>query len=180
MKRTIFTFGTIVGLVVGVFIVFITWLEGNSHHVGNYVIGYSAQVIAFAFIFVGVKNFRDKYNDGVISFGKAFKIGLGIAAIGATLYVLIWLVDFYGFNPDFMDKYAAHMVKEVQDSGVTGAALEKKMAQINGMKEMYKSPLFVVLFTYAEVLPVAIAISLISALILKRRQVKPAVRQVMA
>ncbi len=180
MKRTIFTFGTIVGLVIGVFIVFITWLEGNSHHVGNYIIGYSAQVIAFAFIFVGVKNFRDKYNEGVISFGKAFKIGLGIAAIGATFYVLIWLVDFYGFNPDFMDKYAAHMVKEVQDSGVTGATLEKKMAQINGMKEMYKSPLFVVLFTYAEVLPVAVAISLITALILKRRQPKPVARQAIA
>jgi hypothetical protein len=38
----------------------------------------------------------------------------------------------------------------------------------------------VVLFTYAEVLPVAIAISLISALILKRRQVKGMVRQAVA
>ena len=54
------------------------------------------------------------------------------------------------------------------------------MAQINGMKDMYKSPLFVVLFTYAEVLPVAIAISLITALILKRRRVKPVVRQAIA
>ena len=170
MKRTIFTFGTIVGLVVGVFIVFITWLEGNSHHVGNYIIGYSAQVIAFAFIFVGIKNFRDKYNQGVISFGKAFRIGLGIAAIGATLYVLIWLVDFYGFNPDFMDKYAAHLIKQAQDSGASPAVLSQKIAEANSMKELYKSPVWVVLFTYLEALPVGVVIALLAALILKRKQ----------
>lgn len=170
MKKTILTFGGIAGLVIGLFILVIAWLcEKNPNFTGNEIVGYGAQIIAFSFIFVGVKNFRDKFNQGRLSFGKAFTIGLGITLIGGTIYVLIWLVDFYVFIPDFMDKYAAHLQKDVKDSGVSQAVMDKKIAQINGIKEMYKNPLFVILITYAEVLPVGLIISLLTALILKRK-----------
>ena len=39
-------------------------------------------------------------------------------------------------------------------------------------QEMYKNPVFVVLMTYAEVLPIGLLVTLISALVLKRK-VKP-------
>jgi amino acid transporter len=178
MKRNIIIFGGIAGLVIGVFILLITRLdEIGLHHAGNEIVGYAAQVIAFSFIFVGVKNFRDKFNEGNISFGKAFKIGLGITLIGSTIYVLIWLVDFYVFIPDFMEKYAARMLKEVKDSGVSDAVKDKKVAEINSLKEMYKNPLMVILFTYAEIMPVGLIISLLTALILKRNHSLKEVRE---
>ena len=173
MKKTILTFGGISGLVIALFIIVISLLAGKYPSLENAYVGYSAQIIAFAFIFVGVKNFRDKFNQGTVSFGKAFRIGLGITVIAATVYVLVWLVEFYAFIPDFMDKYAAHMVKDVKDSGVSQAIADKKIAQINSMKEMYRNPLFVILLTYAEVLPVGLIISLLTALILKRRHPRP-------
>jgi amino acid transporter len=171
MKRNIFIFGGIAGLVIGVFIILVTWIAGKyPDHYVNETTGYAVQIIAFSFIFVGVKNFRDKINQGNVSFGKAFVIGLGITFIGSTIYVLIWLVDFYIFIPDFMDKYAAHLLKEVKESGISQALMDKKVAQINGIKEMYKSPFFVVLITYAEVLPVGLIISIITAFILRRNR----------
>jgi hypothetical protein len=176
MKKTILTFGGISGLVIALFIVVISLLVSRYPSLENTYVGYSAQIIAFAFIFVGVKNFRDKFNQGTISFGKAFRIGLGITLIASTVYVLVWLVEFYVFIPDFMEKYAAHAVKELKDSGVPQAVADKKIASINGMKEMYKNPLFVVLLTYVEVLPVGIIISVLTALILKRRHPRPEVR----
>jgi hypothetical protein len=177
MKRTIIAFGGIAGLVMGVFIFFLGWLnEKSPGHVGNLIVGYAVQVVAFAFIFVGVKNFRDKFNHGSVSFGKAFRIGLGITLIGSTIYVLVWLVDYYVFVPDFMDKYAAHLLKEARDSGASQAIVDKKVAQVNWMKEMYKNPFFVVLMTYAEILPVGIIISLLTALILKRKGARAGVQ----
>jgi Protein of unknown function (DUF4199) len=173
MKKTILTFGGISGLVIGLFIVVISLLVSRYPSLENTYVGYSAQIIALSFIFVGVKNFRDKFNQGAISFGKALKVGLGITLIAGTVYVLVWLVEFYVFIPDFMDKYAAKMVKNVHDSGVPQAIADKKIASINGMKEMYKNPLFVILLTYVEVLPVGIVISLLTALILKRKHPRP-------
>jgi hypothetical protein len=144
------------------------FVESDPGHGGSYFAGYTAMVIAFSFIFVGVKNFRDKYNPGSISFGKALKIGLGITLVASTIYVIVWLVDYYVFNPDFMDKYAAHMVRQLKESNLSQAVMVKKTAEINSMKEMYKNPVFVVLFTYVEILPVGIVISLLTALILRR------------
>ena len=169
MKKTIFAFGGISSIILILFIVGFTVFNW-----GSAIVGYSAMIIAFSFIYVGVRNYRDKYNGGTIGFGKAFRIGMGIALIGSTAYVLAWMIDYHFFIPDFMEKYSAIMVKEAQQSGATGAALEKKIAGINQMKEMYKSPLFVILFTYAEVLPVGIGISILAALLLKRKTPRPA------
>jgi hypothetical protein len=166
MKRNILSFGLISGLVLIIFILLLTFV-GKSFQ--NATVGYTFMVIAFSFIYVGIRNFRDKYNSGVISFGKALRIGLGIALIGSTVYVITWLIAYYGFMPDFMDHYVAGMIKQARAEGLTGAALDKKIAGIKQMGEWYKNPGFVVLTTYAEILPVGIVISLFAALILKRK-----------
>ena len=170
MKKTILVFGGISALILGLFILFVTLL-----HTGNAIWGYTAQVLAFSFIYAAVRNYRDKYNNGLIGFGKAFRIGLGITLIAATAYVIIWCIDFYCFIPDFMEKYAAALTKQAQAT-LTGAALDKKIAGINQMAALYKNPVMVVLFTYAEVLPVGILISLLAALILKRKTPRAALQ----
>jgi len=73
-----------------------------------------------------------------------------------------------------MDKYAAVMVAKAKASGVNAAELAKTTAYMAKMKEWYKNPLFVILMTYAEILPLALIVSLITSLILKRK-LKPAI-----
>jgi hypothetical protein len=171
MRKNILVFGLISGLVIGTFVVVIGWLCDTKSEFGHsLVLGYGAQLLALSFIFVGVRNFRDKYNQGRLTFIQALKIGLGITLVASTMYVAVWLVDYYLFIPDFMDKYAAHMIKEARDSGATQAVLDKKIVEVNGMKEMYKNPVYVILFTYLEILPMGIVISLVTALLLRRKR----------
>ena len=171
MKKNILIFGLISGGILAAYIVSLGFLTKAFHgHVDNEVAGYSAMIIAFSFIFVGTKNFRDKYNQGMVSFGKAFLVGLGISLIGSTLYVGSWLIEYYYFMPDFMDKYSAALIRKAQHSGLSPEALQMRLDSINSMSRMYKNPIMVILFTYMEVLPVGIVISLITALILKRRK----------
>ena len=174
MKKNILIFGLISGAILGIFALSIGFISKTFHgHLDNEIVGYSAMVIAFSFIFVGTKNFRDKYNEGVVTFGKAFLVGLGISLIGSTIYVGAWLIEYYCFMPDFMDKYAAHMIREIRASGLSPAETNKKIADINHMGELYKNPAFVVLMTYVEVLPVGVIISLLTSLLLKRKTPRP-------
>jgi hypothetical protein len=171
MKKNAFVFGLLSGLVITIMMVYTTIVcYNNADFEGNMWLGYAGMLIAFSFIFVGVKNLRDKQYNGIISFGKAFKMGLLITLIASSVYVLVWLIEYYFFIPDFMDKYNAHMLKEVQKEGASQAVIDQKIADMAKFKALYKNPVFVILITYTEVLPVGIIVSLICALILKRKE----------
>jgi hypothetical protein len=171
MRKNILTFGVISGLIVSILMVITMGVCHSSEDFGegSMIWGYASMIIAFAFIFVAIKNFRDKYNGGVISFGKAFQIGLFISLIASTMYVISWLIYYYNFIPDFMDRYADLMLKKAAANGASAAELQSKATEMDGMKQMYKNPLWVIAFTYMEILPVGIIVTVISSLILKRK-----------
>ena len=176
MKKTAFIFGSISGIIVATLMgisMFATKDNPDAHGNMSMLLGYTGMLIAFSFIFVGVKNLRDKQLNGVISFGKAFRTGLLIALIASTIYVLVWLVEYYCFLPDFMEKYAAHALRQAERSGADAATLAAKKAEMAWYQNLYKNPLFVILFTYAEIFPVGFLVSLICALILKRKPKQP-------
>ena len=133
------------------------------------LIGYASMLIAFSFVFVGIRNYRDKYNEGVISFGKAFNIGIMIVLIASTIYVISWLVDSSFFIPDYMEKYAAHMLDQMKASGASQAEIDKQAKEMASFAAMYKNPFFNAMMTYVEILPVGLVVTLISAFILKRK-----------
>ncbi|KQB99033.1 DUF4199 domain-containing protein [Pedobacter sp. Hv1] len=171
MKKNVLIFGLLSGLIASsMLIVAAVQCYNNKDFSGNMVMGFTLMILAFSFIFVGIKNYRDKFNNGVISFGKAFKIGISIALIASTVYVVTWLIAYYGFIPDFMDKYAAHVIDQARAAGKSTVEINKAIAEMADYKEMYKTPIGVILLTYMEILPVGLVITLISALILKRKQ----------
>jgi ethanolamine transporter EutH len=171
MKKNILTFGLISGLIVSGLISITAICYQRQDFEGNMVLGFSVMILAFAFIFVGIKNYRDKFNNGIISFGKAMQVGLSIAFIASTMYVLTWVIAYYNFMPDFMEVMTAQNIEKLKlDKQLTNAEMTAKVAEINNMKELYKSPLMVVLFTYLEIFPIGIIVTLISALILKRKE----------
>src|ERR1700756_677746 len=171
MKKNVIVFGSVAGVIVSAFMaVSMLIYSKNSDFSGGMVLGYASMLVAFTFVFVGIKNFRDKYNNGLITFGKGFKIGLLISLIASTFYVVTWTVEFNFFIPDFMEQYGAHMIKQVKESGAPQIEIDKQIAEMQHYKEMYKNPLFMILLTYMEILPVGILVTLISALILKRKE----------
>jgi hypothetical protein len=178
MKRIVIIYGLIAGAVVSAFMSTTMLLAANDEkvHTGvsSMVVGYLGMLISFALIFVAIKSYRDKQNNGIISFGKALGMGLLISLIASTLYVITWAIVYQNFLPDYMDKYCAAMIEEAKAS-LSGSALQAEIDEINKAKEMYATPLGFTLFTYAEILPVGILVSLIAALVLKRKKLKVAV-----
>jgi len=171
MKKTIWVCGVIAG------IFSVTWgvisagpLSDSLSLNTRLVLGYATMILAFSLIFVAIKNYRDTYSEGQITFGKALGIGLLVTLIASTVYVVVWMIDFSYFVPDYSEKYQAQAIAQMKASGASAAIIQKQAAEISSSMAKYKSSAaFRVMFTYLEIAPVGIVVSLIAALILKNK-----------
>ena len=164
MNNIILKNGIFGGLVVSAVMCYVTYsMKSNPDMEPNMYMGFGSMIVAFAFIVFGILQQR-KANNDVISFGAAFKTGLLIAFITSTIYVLVWLVIFYNFFPDFIERYGEIMAKNTPAED-----LAAKQEELEWMKGVYKSPLGIIGMTYVEIFPLGIVVAIISALILKKK-----------
>lgn len=169
MTRNILIFGTVLGAILATnVVVMMTKVTNNPEIETNDILGYAAMVVVFSLTFFGIRNYRNKELNGFISFKLAFQTGALIALVGSTIYVVVGLLYYYLFVPNFLDQYAAHVLIDAARHGASEADLANKTEQMDQLKEMYKNPLFVVLLSYAEVLPVGLIVALVSSFILKK------------
>lgn len=169
MKKVIITCGLISGAIVAALMAINMMLCTSSFDFErSEVLGYASIILAFSLIFVGIKIFRDKHNGGIISFGKAFKIGLFISLIATAVHVGVWAIEYHTLYPDFMEQYASHMIDKMKTSGASQATIDSSIKEMAVWGERYKNPIFFILMTAMETMPAGLIISLISALILKR------------
>lgn len=174
MKKNIIIYGLIGGVIVSALMLYmvhnLSYCGGQIDLKSSMILGYASMLIAFSLVFVGIRNYRDKYNGGVINFGNAFKIGILITLIASTVYVISWLINYFYFMPDFMEKYSSHALSELKASGAGPAKVADEIKDMAEFSIMYNNPLFNALMTYMEILPVGLIVTLISSLILKRKQ----------
>lgn len=153
--------GGIIAAIVMASMVF--YMKANPGQEPNAIIGFIAMLLAFTFLIMGIKQQRE-INNGSITFGRAFLTGLGISFIISTIYVLAWLVIYYNFFPDFIDKYSEMVLKNTKPEEFSA-----KTTEMNQMKQWYENPLMIILLTYIEIFPLGIVVSLIGALFLKKK-----------
>ena len=175
MKKLILVHGVIAGLIVSILVGGATYLFAkNSNLDYGMLVGYASMLLAFSLIYVAIKNYRDEHQGGLISFGKAMSIGLLITLIASSFYVATWLFENAYLLPDFIEKYSAHMLEKAKASGATAEEIAKQVKEFKEMEVMYNNPVYRILFTYAEIVPVGIIVTLLCALLLKRKPAKAA------
>jgi len=169
MRKTILTYGLISGLLCAVLIAIATPIENSLSLDYGYYIGYTVIVLSFLLVFFGIRSYRESHSGGQITFGRAFAIGISITLITCVFYVLTWEIIYFNFMHDFMDKYAAYLVQKAHASGMSAAALQAQLAQIQKSKELYNNIFYNIAMTFIEPFPVGLVITLISAAILRKR-----------
>ena len=176
MKKIIWIYGLAAGFIstIGYIVMLLVGETNFDEGMENGMIyGFAAMIAAFSLIFVATIKYRKK-NGGVLSFGKAFLIGLYISLIASTIYVGVWLFNYYSFYPDFADKYAAYQIEQMEKKGEPKAEIEAKRIEMAKFAENYKNPFFAGIVTYVEILPLSLIISLVSAAALRRKDKNPA------
>lgn len=173
MRKNVLIFGTISGLIVAAWImVAMLILPSNMHMSLGMVLGYTSMIISNIFLIVGVKNYRDKYNNGVLTFGKGLAVGLLISLVGSTIYVGTWMIYYYTAGSDFMEYYIAESLKALKDSGASAAEILRQTKEMNEFAVMYRNPVVCAAFSYMEILPVDLLFSLVTAIVMRRKHPK--------
>ena len=176
MTKIVVTFGVISGLVVaGLMWLMLGAMKAgmiNADH-GSYFFGYATMIIALSLVFFGIKSYRDN-NGGHVTFMKGLQVGILITIICCLFYAISWEAYYRTGGSQFMQEYAAHIVEQQKADGASAAvvaATEQQMAQLT---EMYQNFFFRFGITLIEILPVGIVVTLISAALLRKRELLPA------
>lgn len=175
MRKIILTYGLISGAIISAFM-FMTmplWENGTINFDNGELVGYTTMVIALSLVFFGVKSCRDQFYNGSITFWQAFKAGLLITLIASLMYALSWEIAYRTVASGFTEDMTQHYVEKAKNEAKNETDLKAAMQEMENFKEWYKNPLLRFGITIMEILPVGIAITVISALLLRRRQVLP-------
>jgi len=171
MKKTVLTFGVISGFIISVLM---SLTLPFSHQIGlnrAMVIGYTTMVLAFLLVFFGIRSYRENVGNGSVSFGRALSVGFLIMLITCVFYVATWEVIYHVFMPNFANEYLAIATEQVRASGKSPQQIEAEIESMRSMMQLYNSNiLFNVAITFLEPLPVGLVMTLISALILRKRR----------
>jgi hypothetical protein len=173
--RYAFVYGAIGGAIV-ISIMVATFVFNLTGHVHSLWFGYLVMLVGLTMIFVGIKRYRDAECGGVIRFGRAFGLGLGIAVVAGVIYVVGWecYLAFSGGN--FMADYSASIIGHMRADGASPAAIQAKQEEMRQMAEMYANPLIRMPMTFAEIFPVGLLVALVSAALLRNPRLMPATR----
>lgn len=176
MQRIILTYGVIAGFVVAIPLFLMGTLMADNPPIGwaGMAIGYLIMLIAFTAIFVAVKRHRDETCGGVIRFLPALGMGVAIALIASLFYVIAWEAVLATNGGDFIAQMSARMLEEQRAAGATPGELAALQAQMTQMQDLYANPLFRVLITLTEVLPIGLLVALVAALLLRNPRFMPA------
>lgn len=175
MQRIILTYGIIAGLIIiGSAILGLAVTGGEQPLHALEWLGYLVMLIALSMIFVGIKRYRDRYLGGVIRFGTATLVGLGIAAVAGVIYVAVWEAYLAMTDYTFIERYTEGVIAAREAEGLSGAELRTLVEEMATMRRQYANPLFRLPMTFLEIFPVGLLITLISAAILRNSKTLPA------
>ena len=168
MLRYILIYGVVAGVVVGVPLSILTLTKsGQTMMSYGMLVGYLTMLIALSAVFLAIKRHRDVDLGGVIRFWPALALGLGVSTVAGVIYVVAWEVSCAIAHADFAGAYAQALIAEQEAKGVSGEALERFRAEMEQFKLDYANPLYRWPMTFAEIFPVGVIVSLVSAGLLR-------------
>ncbi len=172
MKKIVRNYGLMAGGILAAVMLITAPLYSSgkmSIEAGGWV-GYISMIVALSAVFFGVRAYRDNEAGGAISFGKAFQVGILITLVASIIYVAVWMIySSFGSGNEFMDQYYQYSVEQLQKSGKSAAEIEQEIARMEQFAEMYKNPLVKIGFTFLEIFPVGLIISLLCAALLRKK-----------
>lgn len=175
MTKIVLIFGLITGALAGaqMWILVSVVNAGAIDFDNGAVVGYATMIIAFSMVFFGIKSYRDNHG-GRITFLKGLQVGILISLIAGVCYAFCWELYYPKIGDEFLQKYTTYELNKMKTSGASDAEIETARAEGEKFMELYKNFFVRFSFSLIEILPVGIIVTLVSAGLLRRRELLPA------
>lgn len=159
MKNFVVRYGLISGMI-ALTLSLINWffIAKPFGYDASQTFGYAAMIAALLTIPVAIKYFKEKLNQGAVSFSEGFKIGLGISFIAGVVTGLYSMIFFMVQGDEFMEWWK---------NGLTPVEWEAMQIEMANMPEYLFSPVFQGLVMFVTQILIGIVITLLSSLILR-------------
>ncbi len=170
MKKTILRFGFLSAIVLlGVSLVaYVVFIKNSDDFGTREIIGYASIVLSLAFVFIGIKYFRDKMNNGWLSFGQGMKLGTLITLFPSVLFGIWSLIYAYYLDPEFNDKYFNSEIEQMRKS-LPADEFAVKAKEMESFRDLSANPAFAFGLMFITVFLIGLIITIISTFILKRK-----------
>jgi hypothetical protein len=172
MKKIVLRYGAYAG-VFELITFILTWLLIDITHINHEVqgfIGYITILSPLVFVYLGIRYFRDRVNDGSIGFLKALQVGLLIVVIPTVSFAIIETVYVLYINPHFYENIAKYDIEQYRKVLPT-AAFAAKVKQINTEVAMNNNLVYNFVGMILTVGALGTIVTVISALILKKKPI---------
>jgi hypothetical protein len=169
MKKTVLTYGFISGGVAAALMLATLPFVDSLHGRKGEIVGYTGIVLSALLVFFGVRSYRENVGDGRISFGRGFAVGILITLISCVCYVGTWELIYFKISPGIGDKIFAGQVERLKASGAPQDKIDAAARQAETFKKLYANPLTNAAITFIEPFPVGLALTALSAAILRRK-----------
>ncbi|MBL7856574.1 MAG: DUF4199 domain-containing protein [Cyclobacteriaceae bacterium] len=173
MKKVILKYGILAGSILS-FVLVITqplFRNGVLNLNNGVYVGVPSTLIAMSVVFFGIKRFRDHHRKGQITFIKAFVLGSLIVLLAAVIHGLTWEVYHNLIAPDFIEWFQNAQVEKLIKEGTNESELIKAREEMDRFAKLYKNPWVRFGFTLTETIPLGLLITLISAWILRKKEI---------
>jgi len=175
MKNFVVIYGSVAGFILGIFAcISMSLTSGDSDLTTSENIGNIVMLIVFlGLMFHGIKTFRDRMNNGAISYGQVFTKGLLITLMAGVIYSLIWVVYTSFSDIDFNRIYMEMTIKEMEEAGASDKDIALTIQYIEDFAPYYENPVIKFLITILEPLFPGVISALILGFVLKRKEEYP-------
>jgi uncharacterized membrane protein (DUF106 family) len=168
MKSTVIRYGVYAMLaMVLLSAIHIFLVVPNVKSANSEVVGYLTMLLSMIFVFAGIKYYRDKVNNGVLSFWQGLKIGILIVLIPSVAFGLFDLLYTKVINPGWMENYYKEMIEQTKKSTAPDK-LDAALKKLESSKEIFSNPFLEFLLMAVTVFIIGFIVTIISSLTLRR------------
>ena len=173
MKKAVWRYGLYAGVAELVLFVLL-WLFIYITHISQGVQGAVSWVnllCPLIFVYFGIRYYRDRVNNGYISFLKAVKLGLLIVIIPAVSFAVIESVYVLVIDPNFYQNISLYDIEQYRKT-LPPAQFALKVKEIKDQVAIDNNPLYNFVMMVLTIGALGTLATLASALLLFRRKAR--------